>query len=342
MPRWLVILIASLLPTCGLGCSSTEHVAQGAGTPGGSSAGGAATGGGGSGGTEMVGSGGTVETGGSATGGTGTPDGSSPDSGVTGGGGTAMLGSGGTVGTGGSTTGDAGGVDFSEGCAVIMHMDETSWCGATGEVIDSCGNNNGTAVKGSAANDQPPNTSADGYFGRAGAFDNTNDCVQIPDDPSLSPTTQLTMAAWIFPTALNPASNGIIAKRTDFQTASTYTMFLWNNGGADYKLWTDIGQDRYGGNIAISTNLWYHVAVVFDGSLPVNQRVRLYVNGTPAGQFAQAADTLPKEQSTLHVGCLPISGPAQEFSGKIDEVAIWTRALGSAEILQLFQANAPL
>lgn len=150
------------------------------------------------------------------------------------------------------------------------------------------------------------------------------------------------MAAWIFPTAFNPTSNGIIAKRTDFETASTYTMFLWNNGAADYQLFADIGQDRFRGNQVISTNLWYHVAVVFNGSLPANQRVRLFVNGTLVGEFAEATDTFPLEQSSVHVGCLPVSGPAQEFSGKIDEVAIWTRALGSAEILRLFQATAPL
>jgi len=119
-------------------------------------------------------------------------------------------------------------------------------------------------------------------------------------------------------------------------------MFLWNNGAADYQLFADIGQDRFRGNQVISTNLWYHVAVVFNGSLPANQRVRLFVNGTLVGEFAEATDTFPLEQSSVHVGCLPVSGPAQEFSGKIDEVAIWTRALGSAEILRLFQATAPL
>jgi hypothetical protein len=122
-------------------------------------------------------------------------------------------------------------------------------------------------------------------------------------------------------------------------------MFLWNNGGATYNLYADIGNDRFTGGQALSANAWYHVAVVFDSSLPAGQRVRLYVNGSPDGEFTEDAVAVPAFQTPLHVGCMPAgaSSPvAQEFIGKLDEVAIWTRALGAAEILQLAQATTPL
>jgi hypothetical protein len=271
-------------------------------------------------------------------------------------GGTAAMAAGGAVtdsgiessGTGGDTqtpgnaTGGAWQGALSDGCAIIMHMDEELWDGTPGEVIDSCGHNNGTAVSGPLASDRLPNTAADGYFGRAGAFDDSNGCVQIPDDPSVSPTTQLTLAAWIFPTEFNSLSNGIIAKRADYLTSSSYTMFLWSGGGVDYQLWADIGTNRFHGNQNLSINRWYHTALVFDSSLLESQRVQLYINGVPDGEYSEDAITIPVSQSPLFVGCLPLNGPAQEFAGKLDEVAIWTRALGPAEVLELYQATAPL
>jgi hypothetical protein len=183
---------------------------------------------------------------------------------------------------------------------------------------------------------------APGYFGRAGSFDDRNGCVQIPDDPSLRPTTQLTLAAWIFPTTLDPASNGIVGKRTNYMVDSSYTMFLWNDGGADFYLWADIGTDRFHGQWTFATNRWYHVAVVFDGGLPAGQRVHLYVDGAVDGEFTESAEVVPQSPSPLYLGCLPLAGPAQEFAGEIDEVAIWTRALGADEILQLYLSPSPL
>ena len=82
--------------------------------------------------------------------------------------------------------------------------------------------------------------------------------------------------------------------------------------------------------------------MVFDGSLPLGQRVRLYVNGTPDGEFALAATTVLEFESPLYVGCLPLSGPAQEFAGKIDEAALWTRALSADEVLTLYAGTGPL
>ncbi len=226
-----------------------------------------------------------------------------------------------------------------------MHMDEASWSGMPGEVIDSCGHNHGKAAKIVGATDVLPSTTDAGQYGRAGVFADSNGCVSVPDAPSLRATTQLTLAAWIFPTGFNPASNGILGKRADYLVDSSYTMFLWNNGDTGYHLYADIGTDRFHGSRSFSLDLWYHVVVVFDGSLPAGQRVRLYVNGSPDGEFNEDAASVPAFQTPLHVGCMPAGTPpsaGQEFIGKIDEVAIWTRALGAAEILRLAQSTTPL
>jgi MSHA biogenesis protein MshQ len=280
-------------------------------------------------------------------------------------GGTFLPGAGGAGGTGETSAVGAGGVNqaggsvgnvdltdagtglqragLAAGCALVMHMDEASWNGSPGEVTDACGHNHGTSVKSTDLSAVLPDTTPAGYFGGAGHFDATNGCVQVPDDSSLHATTQLTLSAWIFPTTFSPASNGIIAKRTDYMVDSAYAMFLWDaNSSGTSQLWADIGIDRFQGNLMLNINHWYHAAVVFDGSLATSQRVRLYVNGALDAEFAESATTLPAFASPLYVGCLPLSGPAQEFAGTIDEAVVWTRALGPDEIHALFVATTPL
>jgi hypothetical protein len=87
------------------------------------------------------------------------------------------------------------------------------------------------------------------------------------------------------------------------------------------------------------------VALVFDGTLPMGQRVRLYVNGVMDGEFSESAISLPVFQTSVHVGCMPAGTPpisAQEFIGKVDDVAVWTRALGAQELMRIAQSLTPL
>lgn len=290
-----------------------------------------------------MGSGGAPGSGGTGTGGAGTGGKGTGGAGIgglaTGGTGMGGMAAGGTAGTAG-----AGGSSSEVGCALILHMDELSWNGTTGEVLDSCGHNNGTAVRVVSAADALPSTTA-GHYGRAGQFVDSNGCVEMPDDASLHATTQLTVAAWIFPTGFNPNSNGILGKRADYVSDSSYTLFVWNNGDVNYHLYADIGNDRFNGSQSINVNTWYHVALVFDGTLPMGQRVRLYVNGVMDGEFSESAISLPVFQTSVHVGCMPAGTPpisAQEFIGKVDDVAVWTRALGAQELMRIAQSLTPL
>lgn len=269
--------------------------------------------------------------------------------GGTGMGGAGMGGAGvGGAGMGGAGVGGAGGSTLSAGCALIMHMDETSWNGSTGEVHDSCRNNNGTAVRAVSSADTLPSTTGGSTGGRykgAGIFVDSGGCVEVADDASLDATSKLTVAAWIFPTGLSPASNGIVGKRADYLANSSYTLFVWNNMDVAYHLYADIGTDRFNGSQPFVTNSWYHVAVVFDGTLPETQRVRLYVNGLLDGEFDESATSLPVFATPVHVGCMPAGTPpyaGQEFVGKLDEVAIWTRALSAAEIMSIASSTTPL
>ena len=79
---------------------------------------------------------------------------------------------------------------------------------------------------------------------------------------------------------------------------------------------------------------WRHVAFVYDGGAEATQRVRLYIDGElDTVAFAEESSIAPSSADLL-VGNLVNGGSVLE--GRIDEVAIWLRALAPAEIQALF------
>jgi hypothetical protein len=78
---------------------------------------------------------------------------------------------------------------------------------------------------------------------------------------------------------------------------------------------------------------------VYDGAA---QAVTVYVGGLPVGAHSESARSIRSFTSPLWVGCLAEGAPSQGFAGLLDEVAIWHRALSSAEIQSLANATAPL
>ena len=215
-----------------------------------------------------------------------------------------------------------------------LHMEEASWAGVAGEVKDSSGSgNDGTAV-GTAT------TTPDGKVGRGGLFAGTGS-VTIPDSPSLHASTALTVSAWIYPTGLvaddTATGQGIVSKRVGYGASSAFSLFL-----SASKLTVDIQTEdnRFTSATVFANNQWYHIAVVFDGSLPVEQRVSVYIDGVLDVTAAEDSASIEPYTSDLIIGLLPNGG--NNFVGRIDEVGVWTRALSAAEITTLYTTNAAL
>jgi len=222
-----------------------------------------------------------------------------------------------------------------QGCAVMLRMNEASWSGA-GSVVDACGgDHNGTPSGGIA-------TEPNGVRGRAGRFDGTG-CITIADAPELRPTTQLTMSAWVLPTALNDVdAYGVISKRVDMETQSAYNLFLWTEDHA----WVSIegNGDRFANRTPLVNNRWTQLTVVYDGSRAQAERVRVFVDGGIDVAGSEMAASIAPHTSPLQIGCMPSpsSQTMQYFRGSLDEVAIWTRALSDPEVGQWFTATKPL
>ena len=84
---------------------------------------------------------------------------------------------------------------------------------------------------------------------------------------------------------------------------------------------------------AVPTGRWVHVAITSDGAV-----VRAFVDGAPIGSAAAALGAVT---APLQVGSWPSGGASDDFfSGSLDEVRVYPRALTAAEIST--DANQPL
>jgi hypothetical protein len=218
---------------------------------------------------------------------------------------------------------------FGADCVVGLELDEPSWTGAPGEVLDSCGgDNNGTAVQNARPTD-------DAIRGRTGLFPPPSGCIQIPDAQALHPTTALTLSAWVYPLSLDGTNPyGVIAKRTDFEMDDAeYTMFVWTGD----TVWVDLDgrNDRNHGNKPLVNGQWQQVTVVYDGALAAPLRVKIYIDAVLDAVLVETSVSLTPRANPLSIGCLPelpITDPQIAFGGRIDDVGIWTRAFSPAEV----------
>src|ERR1051325_1077303 len=174
---------------------------------------------------------------------------------------------------------------------------------------------------------------------RAGAlkFNGTNGLVTVPDSPTLDPATAFTLAWWFRADAYPADSAGLVCKRINISSNNAYTTYL---KAADQHIYVDIdsSNDRFASSALIQTGVWYHVALVFDGSLPSNQRVQLWINGALDKTTTETSSTIPNYASNVLLGNTH-PGAANWFTGLIDDVRFYRRALSPSEIGALASQN---
>jgi hypothetical protein len=166
-----------------------------------------------------------------------------------------------------------------------------------------------------------PVRTASGRFGRALSFDGLNDLVTIADSPALDLSDGMTVEAWVRPTALSGWRSVVLKERADGLAYGLYAHENAQRPAATVHVDGDISAAGTGG---LPLNAWTHIAATHDGAT-----VRLYVNGALAGT-TPASGRMPETTDALRIGGNLVWG--EYFSGRIDEVRIYNRALPATEI----------
>jgi hypothetical protein len=186
--------------------------------------------------------------------------------------------------------------------------------GAGTTTADVSGNANTATISGAAW------TTA-GRFGGALSFDGVNDWVTVPDRSALDLTIGMTLEAWVNPSAL---SGWRAALMKEAPGGMSYALYAHDNVPRP-AVTVSVGVDQSAaGTAALSLNTWSHLAATYDGTT-----LRLFVNGVQVGSNALTGNL------TTSTGVLRIGGDAvwgEFYSGLIDEVKIYNRALSTSEI----------
>jgi hypothetical protein len=186
--------------------------------------------------------------------------------------------------------------------------------GSGANAADSSGKGNTGAVSGAA-------WTPAGKYGSALSFNGTSSKVVVPDADSLDLTTALTLEAWVRPIALSAWRTIALKERSGGIVYSLYA----NDPGNRPVGQVDIGgQHNALGSGALPLDTWSHLAVTWDGTT-----LRLYVDGAQAGSTT-VTGTLLDSTGPLDIGGNDVWG--EYFSGLIDEVRVYNRALAASEI----------
>jgi Concanavalin A-like lectin/glucanases superfamily/Putative amidase domain len=190
---------------------------------------------------------------------------------------------------------------FNEGAGTVAH--------------DATGDGNEGAVEGAHW--------TSGKFGGALQFEGggSQQCVTVPDSPSLQLSQEFTLEAWVKPES-SGAYDPVIWKESEPGSVDSYALGigLTQAGRVEGKNeWEDVYSPE-----PIEGEGWTHIAYTFDG-----QAQAIFVDGRQVYQKVIGSDELSSTGS-MRIGCGGPSGG--QFEGKIDEVRLYDRALDEGEI----------
>jgi hypothetical protein len=210
-----------------------------------------------------------------------------------------------------------------------------SWWPAEGNANDAAGTNNGTTGGGIVY--------TNGEVGQAFVFNGASTSVSIPASSSLNVGLDngLTLEGWIKP--------------VDIYTRGIQILAEWNNGsggvgvhlglsiGSNGDLYANLRDTSDGNHVldsaggVVATNVLQHVALTYNKT---NGVAAFYLNGVEVTNKNLGSFT-PQTSYGLYFGNRP-SGPfaGSYYSGLMDEISVYNRALTAAEIQAIYAAGS--
>jgi hypothetical protein len=181
--------------------------------------------------------------------------------------------------------------------------------------IDSSGNENTGKARGTSV--------VDGKSNRARSFNGNAEYIDIPP---ISISNAITVATWVY--ADNFVQNGFLVTKNPVNTQ--WALFLETNG----LKWRGAGPESTVVCATPSNRTWHHIVGKQEGTVG-----SLYVDGVLCASGPVPA--IGNAASSISIGRHDSVGCYHYFTGQIDEVRIYNRALSDTEIFQLFSSGDP-
>ena len=205
------------------------------------------------------------------------------------------------------------------------------WWPFNGNANDESGNGNNGTVNGATL-------TADrfGNSNEAFNFDGVSQFIEVASASSISVSLEYSVSVWINANIWSfdaPIDQHSVVSKID--NGDWYGGYEIRTGSVGYIMHSgNIGSNFAVGAGNYSENIWHHVLVTYDGSY-----VRSYINGIVVDS-APRTGSLQTSSIPLRFGRRGGAGSYNNwFSGKIDDIAIWNRALTQCEILDLYNAQ---
>lgn len=212
------------------------------------------------------------------------------------------------------------------------------WWPFNGNANDESGNGNNGTVNGAIIT-----IDRFGNANKSFSFNNANNWIEIPNSPNITLLGNLTMTAWVKTTGANGHNyQTIISKRETYWTWE-YAMCLSYHSGIihDTKLATARGvgmgnQQQAWSQTPYQIMEWEFWAVTFN-----NGQAIIYKNGNVDTSMSMTINPIA-QNCPLLFGKNTLTDSSEPFSGSLDDIGIWNRALSPAEVEQLYSPAIPL
>lgn len=180
--------------------------------------------------------------------------------------------------------------------------------------------------------------------------------IEVESTPALSPSTEMTITAWIYLNRLTGSEavcttypgDGCVHYNSRIIQAGTYDPDRLSFGIEDnhYRLLFEFGNfifqvgpgaDPNSVKIPMENVMkagqWVHIAGVYTGD-----RIELYIDGELVISEASSGNIVQPNQNRIFIGTKSPQAPAGDtWNGRLDEIAIFSKALSADEIKQVMQ-----
>lgn len=218
--------------------------------------------------------------------------------------------------------------------AAEWKMNESSWtndCSASTALDSSAYLNHGKSCPNTTG---PLGGETSCISGKCGLFDGSNDYVDGGNATSLDITQTITISLWVnWPSA---ALKEIIVKMDNSNGSPGSYEFYQSNNNVVFRTRSVSGNRDLSSAGTITSGTWTHIVATWDGATK-----KIFINGSQDNNTQAQPAPIYSTTGKLTIGAYATT--AYPFSGYIDEVRIYSRAISACEVCEQcrrFQSKA--